>query len=86
MPGPGNGPAAECRVILGTWRANPSFDFPPPYDRYGPVLARLAGDSANARLIDGVVVRIGRGDEPEAIDGWAAAFASRRGLTWPGAN
>lgn len=80
------GLGAQCRLVLRTWRANPTFDFPPPYDRYGAVLVILAEDPANARLVDGVVVRIGRGDEPAEIDVWAAGFAARRKLSWPVAN
>lgn len=80
------GLGAQCRLVLRTLRANPTFDFPPPYQRYGAALANLAGDPANARLIDGVVVRIGRGDNPAEIDAWAAGFAARRKLSWPVAN
>lgn len=82
MPGLGESHTAQCRAILRTWRENPTFDFAEPYEDLGARLGVLANDTANARLIDGVVVRIGRGDPPVAIEEWAAEFARKRGLSW----
>ncbi len=81
MPGDDN-PLA-CRRILRTWRQHPHFDFEPPYEAFGPILAELAGDPAAARLVDGAIVRIGRGDNPVSIRSWMQAFARRRGIALP---
>lgn len=83
MPDPGGGRATQCRVILRTWRNDPTFDFAEPYRAFGALLREIANDPRKARLVDGVVVRIGRGDDPAAIDEWARGFAERRGLSWP---
>lgn len=81
MPADGN--ALACRRILRTWREHPHFDFEAPYQEFGPVLARLAEVPAAARLVDGAIVRIGRGDEPGSIRRWMRDFASRRRIELP---
>ncbi len=72
--------AAACKAILRAWRADPAYSFPPPYDRYDDLLRVLDRDPAAARLVDGIVVRIGRGDSPGDIDAWMRQFAARRGI------
>jgi hypothetical protein len=43
-------------------------------------MARAAAAGGATRLVDGIVVRVGRGDAEEAIIAWAEAFAARRGI------
>jgi hypothetical protein len=74
------GPRPEsCRAILASWRSSPSFDFGERYARVA-VMARAAAAGGATRLVDGIVVRVGRGDAEEAIIAWAEAFAARRGI------
>jgi hypothetical protein len=68
-----------CRAILAGWREDPSFDFGEGYER-AAALARAAAAAGAPRLVDGIVVRIRRGDPEEAIVAWAGRFAARRGV------
>jgi len=73
----------SCRAILSAWHANPLLSFPPPYDQFGAELRRLTDDPGAARLVDGIVLRILRGDDVSDIGSWARTFAARRGLVLP---
>jgi len=73
----------SCRAILSAWQANPSLSFPSPYDQFGAELRRLSADPGAARLVDGIVLRILRGDDVSTIGAWARTFAARRGLGLP---
>lgn len=68
-----------CRAILADWREDPSFDFGEGYER-AAALARAGAAAGAPRLVDGIVVRVGRGDPEEAILAWAERFAARRGI------
>lgn len=68
-----------CRAILADWRADSSFDFGEGYE-CAAALARGAAAAGAPRLVDGIVVRVGRGDPEEAILAWAERFAARRGI------
>lgn len=65
------------------WRDHPAFDFAPPYSGFNGPLQLLAADPVAARFVEGIALRIRRGDEPSSITAWAVRFAARRGLLLP---
>lgn len=73
----------SCRAILQSWRSNPDIAFPPPYEELSRLIGQLGEAPGVARLVDGIVVRVGRGDPPPAIEKWAERFAARRGISLP---
>lgn len=82
MTGPQEVPTS-CRAILQAWRSNRDIAFPPPYKELSGLIAQLGEEPGVARLVDGIVVRVGRGDPPPAIEKWAERFAARRGISLP---
>jgi hypothetical protein len=84
--------APSCKAILRAWRANPGAPLPPGYEAIEAMLrdvaaARKSGrlDALTAdRMVDGMAIRVGRGDDEDAILAWVSAYAKRRGYTWRG--
>ena len=92
MSGAERGPS--CKEILRAWRAAPTTDFGPAYPAATAMLRDITAASRSGRLdpltaermVDGMVVRAGRGDDEDGILAWVSKFAARRGYTWRGSR
>ena len=82
----------SCKAILRAWKADPTTDFGPEYAGVGAMMGDIAAAKRSGRLdaltadrmVDGMVVRAGRGDAEPEILAWVSVYAGRRGYTWRG--
>ena len=83
-------PPPSCKAILSAWRAAPTTDFGTAYPAASAMLRDITAAARSARLdpltaermVDGMVVRVGRGDDEDGILAWVSKYAARRGYTW----